>query len=165
MREIQEFPGYHVCEDGRVWSAPRGGRCGQFLKPAMDDQGHVRYSFRRNGKLCRRFAHRLVLEAFVGPSEGKIGRHLDGNPQNNHVSNLCWGTHLENQRDRKKHGTDNVGERNGNAVLTWEIVRNIRYLARNSFVLKKDLADRYGISPSHVSNIIANKCWKENLHY
>jgi hypothetical protein len=49
--------------------------------------------------------HRLVVEAFDGPApEGKTDvRHLDGNPQNNHLTNLCWGTRSENMLDVLRH--------------------------------------------------------------
>lgn len=53
-----------------------------------------------------RYIHRLVLEAFVGPCpQGMECRHLDGNAGNNVLSNLAWGTHLENEADRVRHGT------------------------------------------------------------
>lgn len=49
--------------------------------------------------------HVLVLEAFDRPRpKGAVCRHLDGNPINNHLSNLAWGTHKENTEDRKRHG-------------------------------------------------------------
>jgi DNA-binding CsgD family transcriptional regulator len=34
-----------------------------------------------------------------------VCRHLDGNPANNHISNLGWGTNSENTQDRLEHGT------------------------------------------------------------
>lgn len=57
--------------------------------------------------------HRLVLNTFIGqcPPEKRECRHLDGNPKNNSVKNLKWGTAKENQRDRLRHNTANIGER------------------------------------------------------
>lgn len=52
-------------------------------------------------------AHILVAAAFIGPRpEGKEVCHNDGNPENNHVSNLRYGTRSENLLDRIKHGVD-----------------------------------------------------------
>jgi hypothetical protein len=34
-----------------------------------------------------------------------VCRHLDGNPINNRLENLRWGTHKENKADAIKHGT------------------------------------------------------------
>jgi hypothetical protein len=51
--------------------------------------------------------HLLVLRAFLGdpPHEDMEGAHLDGNPQNPHVTNLQWVTRKENQLQRHWHGT------------------------------------------------------------
>ncbi len=52
------------------------------------------------------YVHQLVLGAFVGPCPiGMECRHLDGNPSNNFLSNLRWGTHLENMEDMRRHGS------------------------------------------------------------
>ncbi len=63
---------------------------------------HVRVGHRKY-KLI--FAHHLVLEAFVGPRpELMICRHLDGNPSNNRIDNLKWGTAVENKQDDLRNG-------------------------------------------------------------
>ena len=50
--------------------------------------------------------HVLVMAAFVGPRpEGAVTRHLDGNPLNNHLTNLAYGSQSENLRDAVAHGT------------------------------------------------------------
>jgi hypothetical protein len=50
----------------------------------------------------------MVLEAFTGPRPEPAyhARHLDGNPQNNALANLAWGTRQENWEDRRSHGRD-----------------------------------------------------------
>jgi hypothetical protein len=49
--------------------------------------------------------HVQVMTTFVGPRPTTTHevRHLDGNEQNNHVSNLCWGTREENAADKRRH--------------------------------------------------------------
>lgn len=80
------------------------------MKPDVGDQGHLRVQLHRTGKLGKRgerfLVHRLVLEAFVGPSdlEGAQGCHHDGNPLNNVAANLSWGDQGDNWEDRKRHG-------------------------------------------------------------
>jgi hypothetical protein len=50
--------------------------------------------------------HRLVLQAFVGPCPaGQECCHGDGDPSNNVLSNLRWGTRSDNRRDSVGHGT------------------------------------------------------------
>jgi hypothetical protein len=49
--------------------------------------------------------HRLVAITFLGPCpEGQEVRHLDGDPQNNRVDNLAYGTRTENILDVYKTG-------------------------------------------------------------
>ncbi len=68
---------------------------------------HHQLMLRADGFYRMRYVHQLVLEAFVGPCpSGLECRHLDGNPDNNQLENLRWGTRLENMADKKLHGTE-----------------------------------------------------------
>lgn len=53
----------------------------------------------------QRTVGRTVLEAFLGPEPGLVARHLDGNPFNNRIDNLAWGTNKQNTEDSISHGT------------------------------------------------------------
>lgn len=73
------------------------------LKGGVNHSGYRYFVFSCGTHL---FAHRMVLEAFVGPRpEGMFGCHSDGNPANNALHNLRWGTHSENMQDAVRHGT------------------------------------------------------------
>lgn len=114
FKDIEGFPGYCVGDDGSVWSSIRriskhefapGGEWKR-MKATMRPTGHVYHSLRRDGQAFPRLAHRLVLEAFVGPSPaGTECCHNDGNAANNQLSNLRWDTHRENIQDALKHGS------------------------------------------------------------
>jgi hypothetical protein len=85
------------------------GRYGGFsdtwhdLKPTSQSRGHLAIWLGRDDQ---RFVHRLVLEAFVGPCPpGLECLHEGGNPGNNALGNLRWGTRKENHADSVRHGT------------------------------------------------------------
>jgi hypothetical protein len=107
------------------------------------------------------FIHRLVLEAFTGPCPANCeSRHLDGNPKNNKISNLAWGTKQENYADRVRHGTSNSGQGNGRSKLTDVQISEIRELYGTGQFRQKDLAKAFQISQMQVSNIVRQVHWK-----
>ena len=126
--------------------------------------GYIKVKLYRDGIPTIRFAHALVMEAFVGPRpDGMQTRHLNGNGCDNRLSNLAWGTHVENSADRTLHQTDNAGERSGRAKLTWADVRRIR--AEHEPQVRgrgcRVLARKYGVDRSVITRIIKNEIWRE----
>lgn len=107
---------YEVSDRGRIKSLarriPQGRGCrswrdvpekirelGQF-----HCDGYKTILLSSNGKRVLRGVHQLVMEAFVGPRlEGMIVCHNDGNPTNNHLSNLRYDTVSANALDRERH--------------------------------------------------------------
>ena len=78
-------------------------RRGRILSQAENATGH-RFVHIYGRK---RYVHRLVLEAFVGTCPDlHEGCHRDGDPRNNTVVNLYWGTRSANNYDKVRHGTD-----------------------------------------------------------
>lgn len=88
------------------WGATRRTWPSRLLQPIPIWDGHLRVTLARVGirdRFCK--IHLLVLEAFVGPRPpGLLGCHEDGDPTNNHVSNLRWDTAKSNSRDTVDHG-------------------------------------------------------------
>lgn len=87
-----------ISDKGRLYSLLSG----RILKGGLHDAGYRRYSL-PGGTF--KYAHAMVLEAFVGPRpEGYHCCHGDGNPANNSVENLRWGTVSSNRHDTVRHG-------------------------------------------------------------
>lgn len=111
IKELEDFPGYWITKSGRVFSM----RSRRFLKPKKHKFGHLFLTLMKDNKRYNRYIHRLVLETFIGPQLlHQECRHLDGNPSNNHLFNLCWGSRVENAQDRIKHGRGIGGVNNPN---------------------------------------------------
>jgi hypothetical protein len=151
--ELPRWPGYSVSSDGYVYG-PKG-----VLKPALTCS-YYRVTLCRGTKDRKNFhVHRLVLEAFVGPSpEGEEARHLDGDRTNNDLSNLCWSTRVVNARDRITHGTQVRGTLHGRSKLTEEIVAEARRLNKSGIGSDR-LSVRYGVSRPTMWDAISGKTW------
>jgi hypothetical protein len=115
-RAVPNFETYYeVSDHGNVRSLPRYvpyGRhkgatyVGRDLKQFVTND-YLSVKLARGGVTKTTYVHALVLQAFVGErpiteDRGEI-RHLDGNRTNNTLSNLVYGTVVENGEDRVKH--------------------------------------------------------------
>lgn len=98
----------------------------------------------------------LMLRTFVGPKPpGMECAHRDCNPLNNRIENLRWTTHLDNMQDSVQLGTVARGTRHGMNKLS-EI--DVMFIA-NSILPQSELATRFGIAQTTVSNIKVGKSW------
>ncbi|KKN56107.1 hypothetical protein LCGC14_0575850 [marine sediment metagenome] len=107
--------------------------------------------------------HRLILWAFDRPPEPKEQcRHLDGRSDNNRYSNLCWGSALENSRDKRVHGTQLRGEEMFTAKLTEVQVLEIRtrVKAGNGTITHAALAEEYGVFAGTISAVVRGEAWQ-----
>lgn len=89
--------------DARGWR-----RKAAMLRPWERSKGHyLCVTLCLNATEVKRYVHELVLEAFDKPRpEGHYQvRHLNGNPHDNRLTNLAWGTPAENAQDKIGHGT------------------------------------------------------------
>jgi hypothetical protein len=156
---IPQFPKYMAGSDGTIWS--RHGGSWRQLKPRRDA---------RNGRLqvtlCpgyhQRQIHRLILEAFVGPCPpGMEACHFpDKDTANNRLDNLRWDTKAGNQADKDKHGTQAVGEDNGNAKATAEVVAAIRCDYATGCHSHRTLSRKYSLSRATIHQIVNGVTWK-----
>jgi HNH endonuclease len=136
-------PGYEFSNQGRVFSL----RSGRFLKGRTERTGHIYLELvPRNpqGRRSQLPLHRLILEAFVGlcPPNKELVCHINGDPRDNRIANLRWGTSQENSLDRHKHnGTSKGGKRSRavkRSVLNSEIQSALRDRLSDAILARKN---------------------------
>lgn len=159
-RDILGYEGeYQVSSEGRVKSLKRKVMSRNWytrqpflrtvperiLKPGRYCKaGHQSVVLRRGSNGIP--VHQLVMKAFVGePPEGTEVLHINGNPQDNRLSNLRYGTRTDNILDVYRQGKSW-------RKLSIEDVYDIRFRLICGFT-GKEIADKYKVSPTTISRI------------
>ena len=106
--------------------------------------------------------HRLVMMAFhpIQSMNDMEVNHIDGNKQNNALSNLQWCTASENQLHAFQIGLQKPrkGEESNFSKLTQKDVDKIFNLRRRGLT-QKQIAEKIGCTRSNVSYILSKKTW------
>lgn len=130
--------------------------CLLFPFPARNGSGYGRVQI--NGQ--RKLAHQVVLE-LAGrelPTPPLETRHLCGRRLCCNKRHLVSGTRLENTADRKVHGTEVTGTRNGMAVLTPKKVVQIRAAAAAG-TTQTALAEKHHVSRKTIYQVVSRRGW------
>ena len=94
-----------------------------------------------------RFVHHLVASAFIGERPpGSFVLHKDDNRDNNHVTNLYYGTPTDNAQDRVTNGVYNYPSPQALTDIDKHFVR-LLYKAGHS---RKKIATMYNVSYSTI---------------
>lgn len=145
LRWLEDHVKYSEAGPCLIWPfARRSGEYGRF----REGNGQT-YAHRRMCLLAHGSAPTRDIEVAHSCGNGHLGCV---NPHH-----LRWDTTAGNAADRAAHGTENTGERNGQAKLTEEQVRDIRDQARCE--TQQQTADRYGICRQTVSDIRRGRRW------
>jgi len=165
-KPIPGFLGYEVSNGGQVRSYRKQTDFGKWiidqipqriLKPSLAGR-YLGVTLRLNGKTYRKNIAELVLLAFIGPRpEGLEICHNDGNPSNNHLSNLRYDTHVANLNDAIIHGNICLDSRR----LTDRQVQEIRQQYSTGKVTQGQLAKRYDVCQGVINNIVLGYTYKE----
>jgi len=168
------YPGYSITRSGSVFThrkrlgAGRGHGCRRLIcrdywRPLARFIGHGGYykvSISVDGKQRSVGVHALLMDAFCRPRlAGEEVRHLDGNPRNNAIGNLAYGTRKENAQDRLKNGRAMRGSDGPSAKLTEPQVVLSRALSADG-LSTRSLAKRFGVCATTMARVLNRETWK-----
>lgn len=95
MVKIPDFEYYYITQDGRVYSS----YIKNFRKLKRKNNGYIAVDLCVNNVHSMHYVHRLVASAYIpNPDNKPYVNHIDGNKDNNHVTNLEWVTAVENMQ-------------------------------------------------------------------
>lgn len=157
---------YEVSSAARVRSLPRrGGRNrtygGGILAPHAGDNGYLWVRLFRGGRGVSKRIHKLVADAFLGPCPpGCEVLHGPNGILDNSVTNLSYGTPVENAADQLRDGTRILGVKMHSAKLTEADVIEIRRRHANGEAGYRALGREYGVDQGQIRLIVKRKNWK-----
>ena len=130
--EIQNFPNYRINKKGQVFSNFKYKTnipCDTWreLKPVLDKKvGYFLVTLVNQGKKSNKHLHRLLATHFIqNPLNKKHVNHIDGNKQNNDLSNLEWTTPQENSQHAVNIGLcDERRKKQETAILQYDLNGN-----------------------------------------
>ena len=176
-RDCVSYPGYSVTRDGRVITHRHryghGGRTGGtkvVIEPSYRKEVSTRIYL--NGSVFYRYAsisingkskpipvHVLIADAFIGRRpNGLEVRHLNGDSLDNDPLNLCYGTHLQNGSDMKRHGRTLNGTKHPSAKLREAVIPEIRK-EHSSGESIASLARHFDVSETTIRDVIKGRTW------
>jgi len=179
-RAVDGYRGlYDVSNHGRIRSYDRivrtKDRCGSWTTRKMNGKilstppnnqgkGYPYCNLVKNGKRVSVTVHRLVALTYVpNPDDKPEVNHKDGNPRNNHFSNLEWVTHKENMVHASisgllPEGMSGPGEKSPAAKLTDDDVRRIKrrlHIGESCKIIAKDFI----VGESAIREIKMRRSW------
>jgi hypothetical protein len=166
---IPGYFGYCAGDDGSIWSAYKPGSRTRKINPywslrrlVKNDTGHLLVALAKPPrKPSKQLVHRLVLAAFVGPCPSAHECcHRNGNPSDNRLENLYWGTRSQNMADSKRHGTIARGERHGQSKLNQIKVAAARVLLANNWS-QKNVGKAIGVSQPTINRLANGDGWAD----
>lgn len=171
FRDILGYEGiYLVSNKGNVWTNYRKNGVERILKPIKNKGGYLIVNLYKYGKKKQFLIHRLVAQAFIVNHQNKpFVNHIDGNRQNNLLSNIEWCTQKENvthaihvlhkwsQSEKQSEAARATGIKNRKLNFeTAELIRS-EYKAGGTSSIK--LSKKYKISKPCILRIINNKSY------
>ena len=144
----------------RFWSKVdrRGSdECWPWLGGSVDKDGYGVF-FRSEPRGNVR-AHRMAWQIHHGHPGAKLVLHKCDNRACVNPAHLFLGTHQDNQADKVAKRRQARGERQGNARMTADIVRELRSMDGTG-LSQRAMGEKYGLRQAQVSRILLRQSWK-----
>lgn len=147
-KNVPSIPNLEVSNTGLVRTFHHGWNRTVIKKMREDKDGYLLVSVVLADKReTTRRVHRLVAQTFIAnPDNLPIVNHLDGDKQNNHVSNLEWTTVSGNT----KHGYDVLGVKSGTAQ---KVLLYINDKPFSIYDTVRQLAEQLGVNKGLIKRI------------
>lgn len=162
-RVIPCAPAYEASALGRVRRTEATARkpAGHVLSQSKDKTGRLRVRLCIDGKAKTYGVHHLVLGAFVGPrpSDYFCCCHWNDDPTDNRLSNLRWGSYVDNSADKARNGRQPNGAKHYKAKLSDAQVLLIREQVTAGRT-PRELASWYGVATQTISKIAQRRTWR-----
>lgn len=159
-KQIPSFPNYYICEHGEILSRKTNYKKIKILKHIINQHNYHTVFLRKNGKQYNKRISNLVMETFVGAKQkGLEVDHIDGNRENDHLSNLRYVSRKENMEKAQMQ----KGSKQWNSKLNEQQVLEIRQkykLISHNKSNAHELSIQYNISQSTINCIVRRSAWK-----
>ena len=151
MIEIDNFPGYFITKEGKVFSKGHKYNDLHEMTLKQDKDGYLEVGIYKDGKRYFKRVHRLVAQSFIpNPENYPQVNHKDGNKNNNDVSNLEWCTCSHNL----KHSFKELNRKPSITTNKIVILTNLNTGENIKFNSIKECANYVNMSFEHVGRIL-----------
>ena len=163
MNEVwKEIIGYEGFYDVSNYGSVRKSD-GLIMKSRKEHDGYYRVGLSKKG--IRKFHKiaRLVAKSFIENPENKPEvNHKNGVKTDDILSNLEWATKSENMKHADRNGLRKMQR---GSKCTWSKldetkVAEIKILLEKSSIKQKEIAKKFGVDASLISQIKSGKKWK-----
>lgn len=153
-KPIPDFPNYEISDQGRI----RNKNTKQIMRQKVD-RGYRRVTLFRDGVKCSKLIHRLVVDSFMLNPDGKKEiNHIDGDKNNNGLSNLEWCTRSENMKHAYRTGlkqhSGGTPERAVRIIESGDVYPSAHECAR-----------QLGLDPGHINHCLTGKRKSHKGHH
>jgi len=152
---------YFISEEGRVFNKKGRLLAVRIRKEPKSSFERVYISLSIDKKQHYFTLSRVIAEVYIpNPTNLPQVNHKDGNPLNNHYTNLEWCTQSDNIKHAIKTGLKAMhGENNSASKLTTSLVEEIRDLYSTGNISFRALADKYNVSYTTIRYAVKRKTW------